>query len=74
MKKFIFIDGKEIEYELIFKKVKNINLRIRRDGKISVSASKRVPMTSIEDFLESKSDFIISALDKFSSFKTHSFI
>lgn len=74
MKKFIFIDGKEIEYELIFKKVKNINFRIRRDGKISVSASKRVPMKSIEDFLERRSDFIISALDKFSSLKTHSFI
>ena len=73
MKKIIFIYGKAIEYELTFKKVKNINLRIHRDGKITVSASKRVPVRFIEEFLISRSDFITSALEKFSKINKPSF-
>lgn len=67
MKKIIFINGKAIEYELTVKKVKNINLRIHRNGSITVSASKRIPINVIEKFLVDRSDFITSALDRFSS-------
>ena len=73
MKKSIFINGKETEYELTVKKVKNINLRIHRDGKITVSANKRVPQKVIEKFLTDRSDFITSALERFSQSKVCSF-
>lgn len=66
MKKSVLINGNLIEYELVIKKVKNINLRIRNDGKITVSANKRVDVKLIEDFMIKKSDFIINALEKFS--------
>ena len=73
MKKTIFINGKKIEYELIFKKVKNINLRIHRGGKIAVSANKRVPESVIDRVLMARSDFITSALERFAGYKTSSF-
>ena len=72
MKKTIFINGKKIEYELIFKKVKNINLRIHRDGQITVSANKRVPEITIDRFMTDRSDFITSALERFAGYKTYS--
>lgn len=66
MKRNILLNGKTVEYELSVKKVKNINLRIRHDGTVSVSASNRVPIGVIESFLISKADVILSALDRFS--------
>ena len=59
--------GREIRWLLTRKKVKNINLRIKPDGIVYVSASKRVPVKYIEDFIRSKTDFILSALGKFAS-------
>ncbi|MDR0946574.1 MAG: M48 family metallopeptidase [Ruminococcus sp.] len=60
-----------IEYELVRKRVKNINLRIRPNGTIYVSANKRVSMKTIEEFLRKKSDFILTNLDKFEEMKKH---
>ena len=67
MKKIIILDGREISYELLRKKVKNINLRIKSDGSMFVSASVRVPEKRIEEFLFSNSKCILNAIDKFSS-------
>lgn len=52
-------------YELTRKKVKNINLKIRSDGSVAVSASARVPLKTIEEFLLSKQDFIQKHQDNF---------
>ena len=60
----IELAGKNIRYDFQCKKVKNINLRIRADGSISVSANRRVPQKTIEDFLRSKESFILNALRK----------
>lgn len=49
-------------YELQMKKVKNINLRITKDGKITVSAHPHVPQRVIDDFLRSKADWIVKVL------------
>ena len=57
---------KVLTYELCRKKVKNINLRIRSDGSVTVSASPSVSVKSIEDFILSKADYILSAIDKLS--------
>ncbi len=65
MIKKIKLDNTKIQYALQYKKVKNINLRIRPDGSINVSANKRVPQKVIDDFITSKADFILRALEKY---------
>ena len=65
MKKEIVLKGTVIEYELTIKNVKNINLRIHSDGRVTVSANKRVKISFIEEFLISKQDFILNALLKY---------
>ena len=60
------INGRILEYTLERKKVKNLNLRIRRDGSVYVSANRSVPLEEIENFLRSKSDFIFKAVEHYS--------
>lgn len=64
-------DGNIISYELTRKRVKNINLRITSDMRVTVSANKRVSVTRIDNFVISKSAFIIRALNKFSKIKVN---
>ncbi len=71
MKKEIKVKGITLEYYLTVKNVKNINLLIKENGEIFVSVNKRVPQKVIEDFLLSKSDFILNALIKFKNKKNH---
>lgn len=52
-----------ITYELTRKDVKNVNLRIDAKGMIKVSASRRVPVDYIEDFLREKQEAILSAVE-----------
>ena len=54
-----------IKYELTRKPVKNINLRIKPDGKIHVSANNKVAVEYIDDLIKEKQDYIIRNLDKF---------
>ena len=49
------------------KKVKNVNMRIKPDGTVSVSANSRVPQKLIDDFVLSKADFIFGALEKYNA-------
>lgn len=58
-----------IEYELTRKSVKNINLRIKNDGSIHVSANRAVPLNAIEAFIVQKSELILKTIRKFSSVK-----
>jgi len=62
MLKTIVLEGKAINYELQRKKVKNLNLRIRKDGSIYVSAPKALSMAYIESFLRSNSAYIMNVL------------
>lgn len=57
--------GNIIEYNLERKKVKNINLRIKPDFSVNVSADKNVSLICIDEFVISKGNFILSAFDKF---------
>ncbi len=54
-----------IEYELQRKRVKNINLRVKSDGSVVVSANNRVSAQYIDSFVESKGEFILKALNGF---------
>ena len=56
-------EDKTIEYNLYRKKVKNINLRIKRDGSVFVSANHRVPIDYINSFLESKGKWILKNIN-----------
>ncbi len=64
MRRSIVINGQEITYELTRKRVRNMNLRIRHDGTIAVSANKSVPQNVIDKFLIEKGDFILKGLSK----------
>ena len=59
------ISGRILEYDLERKKVKNLNLRVRRDGTVAVSANKSVSIEYIENFLRSKVDFIFKAISHY---------
>ena len=62
MIKEIVLNGNRIEYDLQRKDVKNINLRIKADRTIFLSANSRVSQEVIEEFIESKSEYILKAL------------
>ena len=68
MIKNILLDGRLISYDLQKKNVKNINIRVKRDLSVHVSASPRVTQKEIDRILTEKSDFILSALEKYEKF------
>lgn len=64
MKRELILNGRAVPYELERKKIKNINLRVKPDGSVHVSAPRRVPEGMIESFLFSKADFILEAVER----------
>ena len=50
----VFIDDREITYFLERKKVKNLNLRIHKNGSVFVSANAEVPIDEIDEFVSRK--------------------
>ncbi len=61
---------KEINFELERKNVKNINLNIRPDMSIMVSANDSVPLSIIEDFVKEKGPWICKNMNYFKEFQT----
>lgn len=57
-------DDKSLTYTLVRKQVKNINLRIRPDGIVKVSAPHRIKKETIDEFVMSRYDFITEALEE----------
>jgi len=51
----------ELVYSLTQEKVKNINLRVKFDGTIHVTAHPNVPLENIDEFIIAKWDWIIKA-------------
>lgn len=58
-------NDKEIHYQLERKPVKNLNLRIRSDISIYVSANSTVPIDEIDLFVISKASYISDAIERF---------
>lgn len=50
--------NREIKFELIRKDVKNINLRVKPNGEVLVSANDDVPTKAIDKFINSKAKWI----------------
>ena len=65
------LSDRTIRYDLQRKKVKNINLRIKPNGDIFVSANKSVSAQKINDFILSKESFITKTLDKHAEAKRY---
>ena len=65
MTKSIILSGRSVKYDLQRKKVKNVNIRIKRDLTVHVSAPMKVSQGDIDRILMEKSDFILSALHKY---------
>jgi len=66
--------SKSIEFELVRKNVKHINLTIRPDFSITVSVKPSIPIDTIYQYLNSKSNWIIQRLGKFSKTKTENIV
>jgi len=67
----VFFDNREISYLLIRKKVKNINLRIKPDATVTVSASSRVSFEIIDKFVMSKGKTILKAIEYYSKLQKY---
>ncbi len=57
--------GKEIKFNLTYKKVRRIYLRIKYPDKIFITCSRRVPLNDIYSFLERKGDWILKGLERY---------
>ncbi|MCI8599679.1 MAG: M48 family metallopeptidase [Lachnospiraceae bacterium] len=63
--RWVDCENEKICYFLTRKPVKNINLRIKADGRVLISANNRVPTEFIDEFIKEKQNYILSALAKF---------
>lgn len=52
------IDGLEIPVSVIRKRVKNLNLRVRADGTVTLSIPQHLPLARAQEFLERKGSWI----------------
>ena len=65
IKRSIVVENREICYHLERKDVKNLNLRIRKDGNVFVSANEMVSCEEIDKFIHSKAAYVLKAIDHF---------
>lgn len=72
MIKTINFNGREICYNFERKSVKNINLRIKSNQSIFVSANNSVTEETIENFLISKTEYILKVLDRYAELEKYS--
>lgn len=63
----VWAQGEELLFLFERKRVKNINLRVRRDGTVSVSAPTRTPLSAVDAFVCANADFIRRARAKMAS-------
>lgn len=53
-----------VEYELTRKRVKNLNLRVRADGTVAVSAPPRAALAAVDGFVAARADWVRAAQQK----------
>ena len=63
----VIFEGVTITYQLEYKEVKNLNLRIRKDGQVYVSANPLVSLDEIDAFVLRKGTYILGALEQIRS-------
>lgn len=57
--------NRKISYILTRKSVKNINIRVKEDGRVLVSANRRISCAYLDELICDKQDFILNALDRY---------
>ena len=67
MLKEITLCGTKIQYNMHYKNVKNINIRIKSDGSVHVSANKLTSSAVIEAFMQAKAHNILNAINTYKS-------
>ena len=65
MTRTVTVDGQEIRYELERKEVKNLNLRVRPDGSVRVSANPSVSEEAVDAFVTRRGGWILNQRRKF---------
>lgn len=65
IKRSIIVENRGICFQLERKNVKNLNLRVRKDGSVFVSANENVSCEEIDKFVQSKASYILKAIDQF---------
>lgn len=70
MERTVQFGAEKIVYELERKRVKNLNLRIRRDGSVAVSAPSRIPVREIDAWVLQKRNFIQAAQQRLRTLET----
>ena len=60
----IQINGRLLEYELEYKKVKNMNLRVRKDGSVYVSANRYISLQQADEFVQNNAVFVLQAQER----------
>ena len=60
MLKEIIVKEGTIQFELYYKKIKNLNLRVRRDGSVMVSAPIGLSQKHIDHFVASRAELILA--------------
>ncbi len=51
------VDGLEIPVSVVRKRVKNLNLRVRADGTVTLSIPQHLPLARAQEFLERKGNW-----------------
>ena len=62
MRRSIILRGQRVEYELERRRVRRVNLRIRPDGSMHVSAPRLTPALAVDALLISRQDWILEKL------------
>lgn len=61
---------REIVYLLTFKDVKNLNLRIRKNGSVTVSAPRRTNLSRIDAFVRANAHLILKHMERAAEYNT----
>ena len=67
----VFGQNGALEYQLTRKDVKNINIRVKPDGSVFVSANTKVPIAYIDDLIRQREGFIVRARENYAKNKTN---
>ncbi len=65
MLRTVWVEDNAINYNLTLKNVKNINLRIKSDSSINVSAPQYADISKIDAFVISKKEYIFSSVKQY---------
>ncbi len=66
MPRTVKLESRNIEYTLERKNVKKLNLRIKADQRIFVSAAKGIPTKEVDAFIKKNSTCILQSIQRFS--------